>query len=40
MVQVAGKMNLRMSLRADGVGGVGVGGVEGLEEDRDDGDEE
>lgn len=40
MVQVAGKMNLRMSFRADGVGGVGVGGVEGLEEDRDDGDEE
>ena len=26
MVQVAGKMNLRMSFRADGVGGVGVGG--------------
>lgn len=40
MVQVAGKMNLRTSFRADGVGGVGVGGVEGLEEDRDDGDEE
>lgn len=40
MVQVAGKMNLRMSFRADGVGGVGVGGVEGLEEDRDDCDEE
>ena len=40
MVQVAGKMNLRMSFRADGVGGVGVGGVEGLEEDRDDSDEE
>ena len=39
MVQVAGKMNLRMSFRADGVGGVGVGGVEGLEEDRDDSDE-
>ena len=40
MVQVAGKMNLRMSFRADGVGRVGVGGVEGLEEDRDDSDEE
>ena len=40
MVQVAGKMNLRMSFRADGVGGVGAGGVKGLEEDRDAGDEE
>ena len=40
MVQVAGKMNLRTSFRADGVGGVGVGGVKGLEEDRDDCDEE